>query len=634
MANNLTLTGALFDTTRQKFGSAALSGGFGIAPGGLIVGLPMAFEVEFKRSAAPGSLEVIIGQSGLGWVGMTTAGRIQFEFGTNPPVDFTSTGSAADGAWHHAAISATASGFSCYLDGALVGTSTSAPGGLTFQPTGNPPGALGYLGIGNHGGSQQFKFGGEVDEAAVWSTNHYPAAFTRPTAAYSGNEAGLLALWHLDGNGTDSLSTATISAPAVSGLATGGMSTVSGTFAGGAPTGLFQTLDGTSSPVANPTITTTSGGGSTAGGTWNYSLATPAAGSHAIQVNGTGPYPSTGTSTGFTTAASQAVTILPSDPAIIYSPYTWATGKTINPGAYFRFAFTGGSIALNFDLSGQSAPLPQLWISIDGGPPQQFTLTATVAPTMPSTTGGWPRHLIEVVVKSTSNFVSRWSPQAAAVVLTSVTLANGAVVGKPSALSRNVLVFGDSITEGYHTVATGDTDGSDASLGWAYALRHLLGAEVGVVGFGGTGLLSSGQGAVPPVGQSFTQLWSGAARSFNPAPNLIVVNEGENDKAAASTAFQAAFQAFLTALLRTVPICPVAVLRPFSGAQAAAIQAAVQAIGSSRLRYIDTTGLFDTTLSTDGQHPLGVANLSGIGPGLAGMMTPLLGGMVNRWSHA
>ena len=634
MAHNLTLTGASFDTTGQKFGSAALSGGFGVAPGGLVSGLPMTFEIEFKRSTAPGSLEVIIGQSGLGWIGMTSSGRIQFELGTSPPVDFTSSASAADGAWHHAAISAAADGFSCYLDGALVGSSSSAPSGLQFQAAGSPPSAVGYLAVGNHGGSQQFQFGGEVDEAAIWSINRYPAAFLRPTGAYTGSETGLLALWHLDGNGTDSSGLPAISAPSISGLTAGGTSTISGTFVGGAPAGLLQILDGLSSTVANPVISTTSGVGSAAAGTWSYVIPTPAAGGHNVQINGTGSFASTGSSTAFTTIAAQAVTILPSNPAISYSPYTWAAGKTINPGAYCSFAFTGASISLSFDVSAQAAPLPQLWVSIDGAPPQQFTLAATITPAMPTTTAGWPKHFIEVVVKSTSNFVNRWSTQAAAVVLTSVTLASGSMVSTPSPLPRNIVVFGDSITEGYHAVGTGDTDGSDAALGWAYALRRLLGAEVGIVGFGGTGLLSNGQGGVPPVGQSYTQLWSGAARSFSPAPNLIVINEGENDKTAVATTFQAAFQAFLTALLTSVPNCPIAVLRPFSGAQAAAIQAAIQSVRSPRLHYIDTSGLFDTTLSMDGQHPLGVANLSGIGPGVAGMLAPMLAGLVNRWSHA
>ena len=643
MSNNLTLTSASFDTAGKKFGTGALSGGYGIAPSGMISAFPMAWECWFKRSVAPSSLEVVMGQSGLGWFGVTTSGKMQFELGAaGKQVDFTSAATVTDGNWHHAAISANANGFVALLDGAVVGQSNAAPAGISMGISGSSSNGTGYLGVANHGGYYgitNFQFGGEIDEAAVWNYQKYTGAFTLPTASYTGSETGLLALWHLDGNGADSTGTQpSISAPAVAGVQVGGTTTVSGTFANGAPAGLSQVLDGTTTTVSSPTLTTTSGSGATAAGTYSYSIQTPAAGSHTLEVLGTGIYAATSTMTGFTTSSAPPVIVQPNDPAIAFSPYTWSGGKTINPGAYFRLCFTGNSIAVNFDVSAQSAPLPEVWIEIDGQTRQQFTLASTVTPAMPSAMSGWPKHVVELMVKSTSEFVSRWTPQNAAVVLTSIALANGGVQSRPAILTRNVLCYGDSITEGYHTVSAlaqgSDTDGSDAALSWACALRRLLGAEIGVVGFGGTGLLNSGQGGVPPVGQSYIQLWSGAARSFSPSPSLIIINEGENDKAANAATFQAAFQAFLTALLTSVPACPVAVLRPFSGAQAAAIQAAIQVVGSPRLHYWDPTGLFDTTLSTDGQHPLGVANLAGIAPGVAGLVAPLLAGIVNRWSHA
>ena len=205
MANNLTLAGAAFDTAGQKFGAGALSGGYGVAPGGMISGFPLTWECRFKRASAPSSLEVIMGQSGLGWFGMTSAGQVQFEVGVQSPVDIVSSGSYADGAWHHAALSATASGFVAVIDGAVVGTSTAAPQGVSFQPNGqSPPSQLGFLGVGNHGGALGFQFNGEIDEAAVWSTNRYTGAYTVPTTAYTGSEANLLALYHLDSNGLDS----------------------------------------------------------------------------------------------------------------------------------------------------------------------------------------------------------------------------------------------------------------------------------------------------------------------------------------------------------------------------------------------------------------------------------------------
>jgi hypothetical protein len=56
--------------------------------------------------------------------------------------------------------------------------------------------------------------------------------------------------------------------------------------------------------------------------------------------------------------------------------------------------------------------------------------------------------------------------------------------------------------------------------------RDLLGVNVGVVGFGGTRIQSYWQLAVPPIGTSYSLLWSGQARSFSPNPDMIVINEG------------------------------------------------------------------------------------------------------------
>jgi hypothetical protein len=94
----------------------------------------------------------------------------------------------------------------------------------------------------------------------------------------------------------------TISAPIVSGLTVPGTTTASGTFANGAPSGLTQVLDGVTTTVGSPTITTTSGSGATAVGTYSFTFATPAAGGHTVSTNGTGTYVSTGPATGFSTA--------------------------------------------------------------------------------------------------------------------------------------------------------------------------------------------------------------------------------------------------------------------------------------------------------------------------------------------
>ncbi len=73
-------------------------------------------------------------------------------------------------------------------------------------------------------------------------------------------------------------------------LIPGGTATVSGTFSGGAPTGLKETVDGVSVLILNQVITITSGSGPTAAGTFSFQFTVPAAGLHAIHVAGTGTY--------------------------------------------------------------------------------------------------------------------------------------------------------------------------------------------------------------------------------------------------------------------------------------------------------------------------------------------------------
>ena len=68
------------------------------------------------------------------------------------------------------------------------------------------------------------------------------------------------------------------------------------------------------------------------------------------------------------------------DPAILYSPYTWAVdanagAKTINPGAYFRVLFTGHSVILRTDTSALRGPFSQFWTRVDGGPLEQHVLS-------------------------------------------------------------------------------------------------------------------------------------------------------------------------------------------------------------------------------------------------------------------
>lgn len=319
---------------------------------------------------------------------------------------------------------------------------------------------------------------------------------------------------------------------------------------------------------------------------------------------------------------------------IQFSPYNWyvtaTSAKTINSGAYFKTVFSGSTCTLNFDMTGLVAPLPEILYRIDKyGAWFTAVLAATVVLTIPTDTSDYaskPGHYLEVIVKSTTETQSRWTPQTTAVVLTGITLATGGVLSLPTANQLNLLYYGDSITEGVRTVngtATNDTDRNDASQGWAYRSAELLGAEAGVVGFGATGLITAGSGGVPAITTSYNLLYSGVSRVFTPAPDAIVINEGTNDGVGATTT---AVTALLNGLLAATPATTkIIILRPFNGNQAANLQAGIAASTTpARCIYVDTTGYFTTANSFDALHPYGIENITHIAPLVAKAVRPYI----------
>lgn len=181
-------------------------------------------------------------------------------------------------------------------------------------------------------------------------------------------------------------------------------------------------------------------------------------------------------------------------------------------------------------------------------------------------------------------------------------------------MDANILIYGDSITEGVLTLGSSqhyDTDHDDGSVVYSYQLGRLLGAEVGVVGFGYNALTHPGSGGVAPLPVAWNQLWEGVPRNFShPKPDLIVLNEGTNDgcdttnPGCVGTDITAPMTQVLDGLISTCPATPIAVLEPFNGGQAAHLKAAVLATGSSDVHYISTAEFYN--LKYGGSlHPTG-----------------------------
>ena len=331
--------------------------------------------------------------------------------------------------------------------------------------------------------------------------------------------------------------------------------------------------------------------------------------------------------------ACSATELSMDDPSILYSPYNWGvaggTAKTINPGAYFRVVFSGEACVLHTNTTGSAEPFSQFWARVDGGPLQQFVLSGgspsfnvSLGPDY-ATTFSTGSHMLEVIVKSTTETKARWAPQSTAVVFTGISLADGAVARAPARKKYNVLVYGDSITEGVRTLGwknvANDTDRNDAVRDYSYQLGQALPAEVGVVAFGATGLAQGGSGGVPLLAGSWDMLWAGAPRDFAaPAPDLVVYNEGTNDGSKNVT------DAFLQ-IVRKRELAGAAhlLLVPFNGGHKVDIQLVVAAMAGSGTTVVmgDTAGFYD---GKDGLHPYGYNHMAFIAPKVAELCLPLL----------
>lgn len=327
------------------------------------------------------------------------------------------------------------------------------------------------------------------------------------------------------------------------------------------------------------------------------------------------------------TPSDSAVTgqvFYPNDAHILYSPYNWVvTGTaatTINSGAYFRTIFSGTSVSLQTNTANNGSPYSELWARVDGAPWGLLALAAG-DPAL-NVTSGLPnrKHLLEVIVKSTSQTLSRWASNSQTMVtITGILCDSGASLTAPATRSRHILVFGDSITEGVLTKnnsAPADTDQNDVLGGYSYAIGQAYDAEIGIVGFGATGVNTSGSGGVPALTSSYGYVYSGAARGFSPAPDLVIYNEGTND----AGSIVAGLETVISGILAVAPASQHLILVPFNGTHTSDIGSVVAYFSSAQVASGNTSGFFSGSDSSDGIHPYDYAHLGLIAPQVFGLI--------------
>lgn len=332
-------------------------------------------------------------------------------------------------------------------------------------------------------------------------------------------------------------------------------------------------------------------------------------------------------------------TIEAADSNVLYSPYTWQVGssyaKTIDAGAYLTVTFDGtpGVLSALFDMSLNPTNPGRVGFRVDGGPWQDSPIAASVPLTLdPGLT--WGTHTVEMVFYAHSQAADRWINQVTACRFAGIS-ADSTITSRPTRpRSLYGLLVGDSIAEGIQTrnldLTGSETARFDARLAWAYPLRDLLGAEVGVVGFGAVGLTRNGNGNVPRIPDSVPYLWDGTARNLSTpqVPDFIAMHIGTNDTAATDAEVTTETARTLNGWLASTPeTTKVFVIGNWLQRKIEAIQAGITAsTAPSRIVFIDTTGWWSTADASDGVHPYGYVNITDLAPRLAATMRPEIEG--------
>ncbi|MBN9500916.1 MAG: hypothetical protein J0H02_03950 [Armatimonadetes bacterium] len=325
----------------------------------------------------------------------------------------------------------------------------------------------------------------------------------------------------------------------------------------------------------------------------------------------------------------------PIEAAIEYSPYNWYRSaeysQTANPGGYLKVGFTGSQIAVNLDVSPLTAAnvpasqYPVIRYSVDDGPPttQQLTPTTRSIQCAKGLASGSHRFQLEYVAGYV--FLDFWTP-INVVRVTGFTLDAGASLVKPSRAemkpSRYALFLGDSITNGDDNIATfaggitNNVDTQDATLGYPVVVAAGIGAEYGIVAYGGASWdHRAADGHTPGLMTSFSMLDSIHSRlvegKFSPIPNDIFINMGENSPPSGDDVPKLLGALRAASDMRT----HIFLIVPFSGRSRPELVAGFKAYQTAspgdRQTYVLDLGNNPylptgraTTYSVDGQHPL------------------------------
>ncbi len=262
------------------------------------------------------------------------------------------------------------------------------------------------------------------------------------------------------------------------------------------------------------------------------------------------------------------------DPHIRYTgrfaPYNQSMAATAT-GSRFSFAFTGRMAMLQFDMSLLQAPVPHLYIRVDGGARVEVPMDRYLR--VCADTDG--RHVVEVMLKSMVEMFPRWNrPLTNRLGFEGVEAEALTDLPRPRKKQKTIEFVGDSITEGVlidsdrrqHANDMYDRPTQDdVTATYAWLLAEKLELTPLMMGYGAVGATKGGCGGVPKVAEAYPYCFAGAPVAY-PHPDYVFINHGTNDWGADSVTFTAGYVALLDAIITAHPRAQVIAMSPFNGA--------------------------------------------------------------------
>ncbi len=293
---------------------------------------------------------------------------------------------------------------------------------------------------------------------------------------------------------------------------------------------------------------------------------------------------------------------------LLWSPYNWyfsgsTYAQSTNPGAYLKTNFTGRCAVLTVDVSANGS-YPKIAYSIDGGAFVDRTLNSSSGSLVLAnglTTGS---HTLVVWFDNIGR-TDRWTTPTDILRVTGVQIEAGYVLSAPTTPTRRIILYGDSITEGYSSLP-GPLHSARVSYG--ALLSASLNADIGIIGFASQSYNVVGDGGVPVCQTSYPDFYSGQSRlvssEFSPAPDAVFINHGTNGSTAAQ------IKTFMESMRTAAPSAKIVLIVPFGQYAASNMTTALsdyQAAhpADTKVYKIDTGVDYDNTgaYTTDGLHP-------------------------------